>query len=129
MTRPVPEGDMWKVFFGVGVLRLSGTDKAVLTCLIEHANSETGLCYPSETTIAAEIGRDLRAVERSIANLIRTPYLTRQRRKQTSSIYTIKFAPILKAFDDYKARQKALSTSRQKRRANSPTGKRPILEQ
>jgi hypothetical protein len=104
VERPPQEG-FWRVFAGIGLLPISGTDKAVLTCLADCANSKTGACWPKQETIARAVGKDLRAVKRSISNLLDTPYLRRKRRRMTSNLYEIKWNAILDAFDVYKERR------------------------
>jgi hypothetical protein len=86
-------------------LPISGTDKAVLGCLVDFANSQTGACWPAQETIAKAIGKDIRAVQRSIHNLIKTPFLKRTRRSHTSNLYEIGWDALLQAFDAYKERR------------------------
>jgi hypothetical protein len=54
--------------------------------------------------IAAETAIPIRTVERAVADLLRTPYLSRNRRPQSSNTYNINFDALLKDWDDYKAR-------------------------
>ena len=104
MSKPPPKGDFWRAFAAVTILPINGSQKAVLGCLIDHANPKNGLCYPREALIAAETAIPIRTVERAVADLLRTPYLSRNRRPQSSNTYNINFDALLKDWDDYKAR-------------------------
>ena len=120
MSKPPPKGKFWRAFAAVTILPITGADKAVLGCLVDFANSETGACWPGQTTIARATGKDIRAVKRSVQNLIKTPYLKRtqryranntpdlksmQRRHHTSNSYEIGWDALLQAFDAYKQRR------------------------
>ena len=118
MSKPPSKGDFWRAFAAVTILPISGTDKAVLGCLVDFANSETGACWPGQNTIARATGKDIRAVKRSIQNLIKTPYLKRRQRYRastpdfmstqlhhTSNLYEIGWDALLQAFDAYKQRR------------------------
>jgi Helix-turn-helix domain len=119
MRKPPPKGEFWRAFAAVTILPISGTDKAVLGCLVDFANSETGACWPGQNTIARATGKDIRAVKRSIQNLIKTPYLKRTQRYRasnpsdlmstqrhhTSNLYEIGWDALLQAFDAYKQRR------------------------
>ena len=78
MSKLPPDVEFWKAFAAVNLLprSINGTMKAVLGCLIDHANPKSGRCVPSEGRIAAMIKRPLRTVERAVAELLRTPYLS-----------------------------------------------------
>lgn len=91
-------------YAAVTILHLNDSQKAILGCLLDHVNKTTGLCYPSEELMARETGRSIRTVERAVAGLLLTPYLSRQRRRQSSSSYRINYNALLQAWDDYKAR-------------------------
>src|SRR5262245_14901002 len=105
MSKPVSEGDMWHVYAGIGVLpKLSGTDKAVLTVLVDRADKD-GKAWPSETTISSVLDLHVRCVGRSVANLIAAGYVERQRRMRTSNIYQVSFWSILEVWDAVKARK------------------------
>lgn len=104
MSSPPPKGTFWRAFAAITVLPVNGTQKAVLGCLVDHANPKSGLCYPSEALIAAEIGRPLRAIERAVADLLKTRYVSRKRRTCSSNLYEINFDAILNEWDAYKAR-------------------------
>ena len=71
MGKPPSKGNFWRAFAAVTILPINGSQKAVLGCLIDHANPNNGLCYPSEALIAAEIAHSIRTVERAIADLLR----------------------------------------------------------
>src|SRR6516225_7549379 len=67
---PLPHGrDKWQAKQGIHRLKLGGRDVSILWALVEYANRETGLCFPSERTIAALLNLKLRAVERGIRSL------------------------------------------------------------
>jgi hypothetical protein len=101
--RPPPAKQKWKMFLAAGLLPLlSGTDKAVLVCLIDHANPRTGRCDPSETTISAETETPLRTVERSIMRLREAGYLSRRRRMRSSNAYDINWPALSAIFEIYK---------------------------
>jgi predicted transcriptional regulator len=102
MAKPVAEGDMWKVYAGIAVSPMSGTDKAVLAVLVDYADVE-GKAWPSESTIAARLNLNIRCVKRSIANLVRAGHVERKRRHCQSNVYSIAFATILKAWTASKA--------------------------
>jgi hypothetical protein len=86
---PPAKGHFWRTFAAVAILKISGSQKTVLGCLVDHANPKNGRCYPSEALIAAETGLPIRTVERAVADLLLTPYLSRKRRNQSSNIYSI----------------------------------------
>src|ERR1700733_10301995 len=48
---------------------MTGIDKAVLSCLADHADKETGECFPSYGYIADETWFSRKSIERSIAVL------------------------------------------------------------
>jgi hypothetical protein len=104
MSKPPPKGQWWKVFAAINILSITGADKAVLSCLVEHANAKTGRCFPAQSLVAVETGCDLRVVVRSVANLLKTIYVARSRRRQTSNMYEINFDALLEAFAEYKRR-------------------------
>jgi hypothetical protein len=62
MRKPPPKGEFWRAFAAVTILPISGTDKAVLGCLVDFANSETGACWPGQNTIARATRKDIRVV-------------------------------------------------------------------
>ena len=101
--KPVADGDMWRVYAGICALaKLSGTDKAALAILVDYADDK-GKAWPSEFTIADRLGIHVRRVGRSIAKLIRSPYVKRTRRMRTSNVYEIDFQAILSAWADCKS--------------------------
>lgn len=112
MSRPPSKGDFWRAFAAVTILPINGSQKAIFGCLIDHANPKTGLCYPSEALIAAETGHPIRTVERAVAGLLLTPYLSRKQRPQSSNDYAINFDVLLKAWDAYKGRGAAYRASK-----------------
>lgn len=120
MRKPPPGLEWWSVYLAIGVLPLNGSEKAVLTCLVDHANSKSGRCVPSEGRIAAMIKRPLRTVERAVTQLGRTPYLSVKPRPQSSNSYSINFDALLKAFDAYKAQGAAYSARKATYRRTVP---------
>lgn len=102
--RAVSEGKFWQVCMGICFLPITGNDKAVLACLVEHGNKKTGRCFPSVKTIARKLSLDERTVKRSLANLRLTPYVKSQRRMRSSNLYSIQWDAIRGEFDAYKAR-------------------------
>ena len=102
--RPPPAREKWKMFLAAGLLHMSGADKSVLVCLIDHANPRTGRCDPSEATIAAETNLPKRTVERSIGRLRMVGCLARQRRWRGSNTYQIDWAALSSVFHSYKRR-------------------------
>jgi hypothetical protein len=73
--------------------RLKGVDLAVALVLASHANNETGICFPSTTTIARAIGSWPRTVTRSIRNLEWLGYLDTRQRAGKSSTYRMHETP------------------------------------
>ena len=74
------------------ISNLNGNDFKVLCYLI--ARSKDGKCFPSVGTISKEINISKSTVLRSLDNLIKESYITREQRtigtgKKTSNIYTI----------------------------------------
>jgi hypothetical protein len=122
---PPAKGHFWRTFAAVAILKISGSQKTVLGCLVDHANPKNGLCYPSEALIAAETGLPIRTVERAVADLLLTPYLSRKRRNQSSNIYSINFDALLEAWDDYKGRGAAYRLRRENGCATDAEDKRP----
>ena len=99
---PPADVEMWRMFRAIGVLRLNGSQKAVLTCLLDHANPRTGRCDPSQERIATLLGLHIRTVEKAIAALLRTPYLRRERRGQSSNAYRIQWEAVIRADRQYR---------------------------
>jgi hypothetical protein len=112
MSKLPSKGEFWQAFAAATILPINGSQKTVLGCLLDHANPKSGSCYPSEALIAAETGCPTRTVQRAIADLLRTPYVSRQRRTQSSNSYSINFDALLNAWADYKARGAAYRASR-----------------
>jgi hypothetical protein len=54
----------------------SSSDKAALLCLGDHADNETGVCFPGYSLIAAETLFSRKAVERSIGVLRHIGFIT-----------------------------------------------------
>ena len=52
---------------------LTGADKAIASCVLEHYNRETGRCYPSITRIAAITGLNKTTVKKSIKKMKQKP--------------------------------------------------------
>jgi Helix-turn-helix domain len=66
--------------------RMNGTEFRIAFCLIQHVNSVTKACFPSQELLADETGVKLRTVRASIAKLVRLRWarLTRPNRSKTN---------------------------------------------
>jgi hypothetical protein len=98
---PPPNSEKWWASVAILFCRLNGAEKAILGCLVDHANIANGRCDPSESCIAWETGYPLRTVKRAISTLLRSPYLSRTRRGTSSNAYHLKWGALLLAFDSY----------------------------
>jgi hypothetical protein len=83
-------------------MNLNGPDHDVMLCLIEHANSKSGVCFPSEELIAAWTNRPLRTIERSIKSISDQKLVRIVRRKNKSGTvsnrYFINWQPLFAAY-------------------------------
>jgi hypothetical protein len=122
MSMPPSKGKFWQALAAVNVLPVNSPQKAVLGCLVHHANPGNGLCYPSEALIAAEIKKPLRTVERAVSGLLTTPYVSRSRRPQSSNSYVINFEALLREFAAFKARGEEYRNAREATRRNGSGG-------
>jgi hypothetical protein len=109
-SRGVGDGEFWKVCIAAGLAAcVNGAQKTVLSCLLHHADKKTGLCWPAQETIAKETKVPLRTVERAIADLLKTPYLSGENRSGTSKMYVVNFDALLQVWDGFQSRCKAHS--------------------
>ena len=69
-TNP-PPGPKWKAKQGLCRMNLSGSEHDVIACLIECANSKTGLCYPSQDYLAAWANHPPGTVKWAVASLLK----------------------------------------------------------
>jgi hypothetical protein len=95
-----PPGPKWKAKKALARLHLNGAEYVVLACLIDRANQQTGLCYPSEEFIAGWTCRPKRTVERAIASLRGTRLIQVIDRGTTSNRYVINWRPLFAAFTE-----------------------------
>ena len=114
MRDPLPDNpppdDKWKAAIGLARLNLNGACHRVMVCLIDHANPETGLCFPSEELIAGWTGSQTRVIERAIATLrkkrllhvVSVPCRTGKRNR-----YYLNWTPLFAAFKEIKAFEEA----------------------
>ena len=70
-------------------LRLPPRDKMVLFWLMYHAGKSWPKCWPSVETLAAETCMSAASVKAATGALVRRGLLKKQRRKDTSSEYTV----------------------------------------
>ncbi len=69
-------------------LQMSGTQKAVLISLADQANDQ-GVCWPAVETIAERTCASARAVQEALKWLEEHGAITRERRSQRSTMYTV----------------------------------------
>jgi len=62
---------------------------ALYNCLAKHAN-QASFCFPSQTSIAREIGSSVASVKRSIDQLIKLGLISKERRKYYNIYYLLK---------------------------------------
>jgi DnaD/phage-associated family protein len=60
---------------------LDAYDKATYGAICKYANVETGVCYPSLTTLAKKAGCGKKRVIKSINNLVNAGYIKKERRR------------------------------------------------
>ena len=99
---PIEYGTKFKA--AQGVLRLPGLSLGVaslMACLIEYADEETGIAWPSETTIAAWSATPLRSIERAVPQAAKLKLVTITERQlrglKRGNIYLINWEPFLDA--------------------------------
>ena len=90
---PPPGGKKLLACYAILFTRLSSSEKAVLGCFVKHANPKTGRRDPSQTRIARMTGLSKSSVERAIASLLKTEYLSRQRRGHSTNAYRARARP------------------------------------
>jgi len=127
---PPPEKLKWQMYATAGLLdNINGADKAVLACLIGHANTKTGRCDPSQERIAAMTRLDTRAVRRSIANLVKAGLLGLLRRGRVgrggraTNAYQVNWQRLRQAFAQYEERGKLAGQQANSRVIRGSTGK------
>ena len=103
---------------------LRGSRKAVLRCLVDHANNKTNNCYPGQDRISGITGHSIKTVIRSIwviktVGIIRVERKTfnRQGRMGVKNTYTMQFG-FVASEADVKAAERVVND----RRPKSPTG-------
>jgi hypothetical protein len=101
-----PPGPKWKAKQALSRLNLNGAEHDVMCCLVDRANANTGLCYPSEEYIAGWTTRPLRTVERAIASLRRKGLIKIIHRGTTSNRYYIDWHRLFASFRAMVAFQK-----------------------
>jgi hypothetical protein len=100
-----PPGPKWKAIQGLASLGLNAPCHDVMVCLIFHANINTGLCYPSEHTIAAWTRRPLRTVERAVTMLAKKGFVSIERKKRNkktavvSNYYELEWKRLFDAYN------------------------------
>lgn len=110
---PPAAQEWWRIYLAVSILPLNGNTKSVLASLVDRANPTTGRCDPSEATLADDLGVSRRTVERAISDLLKTPFLARHRRYQSSNAYQIGWAALEQAYEIYKTRGRERIENRQ----------------
>jgi hypothetical protein len=95
-----PTSAKWRALLGVLFMpRWSGAAKAVMGCLISHANPTTGRCDPGHARIAKMLELPVRTVERTMRFLRTTRYVWWERRGDCSNAYHIDWDALDDAFD------------------------------
>lgn len=105
--KPPPAKEKWKMYLAASLLPMSGADKAVLSVLIDHANTRTGRCDPSQARIALTTNMPERTVRRSIDRLLAAGFLARLRRGRerggrASNAYQVAWPKLAAVFESYK---------------------------
>lgn len=116
---PPPRKSKWLMYAATCFLPLpiEGSDKAVLACLISHANVRDGRNDPGQDTIAEETGLSERTVKRCIKRLLKSPYLKRDRRARASSAYHVQWSALEAEWTAFQTRSRERSERR--KRANA----------
>ena len=73
--------------------RMNGTAKLITGYLVDCLNFETGLCFPSHETIADEIGKSARTVERTIPRIIEAGWISIRRVRRNAPTFYRFHAP------------------------------------
>jgi len=105
---------------------------AVYCALCLHARLATQQCYPSQQTLAEEIGASVRSVNAAIANLKDLELIDIEHRRnenggQTSNLYTLLDPPGMQ--DVHTPLRKRCVPPTQEMRTNNPKPNNPNLEQ
>jgi hypothetical protein len=104
-----PPGPKWKAKAGLHRLGLNGAEGAVIWLLIDCANRNSGLCYPSQEYIAGRLDLTDRTVRRAIASLKKRKLIKTMQYGKSSNRYEINWQPFFAAFatmEAYSKRQK-----------------------
>lgn len=59
----------WQIRERIWTAELTPTEKLVALAVLQHRNSQTGMCFPSRECIAAQCGLSVRVVQRALAAL------------------------------------------------------------
>lgn len=74
----------------VWAIPLPSSEKLVLLCLANFANSDTGLCFPSSTKIGECTGLHPKSVSRVLGRLQKRKLIEVKRRRDSSNLFTLK---------------------------------------
>jgi Helix-turn-helix domain len=107
-----PPGPKWKARKALSRLNLNGAEHDVMECLVDRANKDSGLCYPSEVFISGWTNRPLRTVQRAIDSLKRKRLISVVYRGSTSSRYYINWRRVFAAARQMEAFEKRHAASR-----------------
>lgn len=130
-TRYQPPPGKLRMYVAAALLPLNGAEKAVLVCLIDHANTKTGRCDPSEPTIAHELDVPLRTVERAIAGLRTAGIVNLLRRGRAgkggraSNAYHLNWQALLQRYQQYEAARKSKPANLGGKPPSNVAGKSP----
>jgi hypothetical protein len=101
---PIEPGTKWKA--QLGILRIPGLTLGVaslMACLIEYADEETGIAWPSEETIAEWSASSLRSIERAVPRAAELGLVKITQRElrglKRGNIYLLNWDPFLNAFN------------------------------
>ena len=75
--------------------RLGSYELATYLCLVMHAETQTGECFPAIATLAGYMNVSERTVQRAIARLTKNGYIGVKRRTNQASLYTVKPPPVI----------------------------------
>jgi hypothetical protein len=97
-----PPGPKWQAKQGLHRLSLNGSEAAVLWCLIDHASSKTGRCYPSQPRMAEILSIPEATVRRAVRTLRGKHLITiitrRNTRGERFNSYLINWPPLFSAY-------------------------------
>jgi DNA-binding transcriptional ArsR family regulator len=110
-----PPGPKWKAQHGVTHLALVmkpprwGAWMPVLLCLIEHANRDTGNCWPSRERLSALLKMPVPTIRDALRQLREAGLIKSQQRALSSNQYQINWSPLFEAYKAAKALEKRLN--------------------